>query len=306
MMPASFKMFALAALLAAACVRAQASSTADLTVDSVIIGDEQSEHAHQLQGDRTETVQTNGQTFRIAGTNGWFSWKLGVLADGPEELRVDFGGGARRGPTNKVEILAGDSRIATLQLTGTARREYYPLDAAIIQGRSNITVKFQAMMGSRVSGVSAVCVEKVPPPTIASTSVASSTRTNYQYIVKVINDLREPASSGDRLKRHFDWWPARATNQWVQYIFAKPARVRAVEVYWFDDTGIGECRMPKSWQLFYRKDGEWKPVANLSGYGCEPNQYNRTTFDAVETDALRLDAQMPDHFSAGILQWRVE
>ena len=306
MIPASFKMFALAALLAAACARVQGASTEDLSVDSVIIGDEQSEHAHQLQGDRTETVQTNGQTFRIAGTNGWFSWKLRMLADGPEELRVDFGGGARRGPTNKVEILADDSRIATLQLTGTARREYYPLDAAIIRGRSNITVKFQAMMESRVSGVSAVCVEKVPPPTIASTSVASSTRSNYQYIVRAINDLREPAGSGDRLKRHFDWWPAKATNQWVQYVFAKPTRIRAVEVYWFDDTGIGECRMPKSWQLFYRKNDEWKPVTNSSGYGCEPNQYNRTTFDAVETDALRLDAQMPDHFSAGILQWRVE
>jgi hypothetical protein len=306
MMPASFKTPALAALLAAACVRTQAASTDNLTIDSVIVGDEQSERAHQLQGDRTETLQTNGQTFRIAGTNGWFSWNLRVLADGPQELRLDFGGSARRGPTNKVEILADDSRIATLQLTGTARREYYPLDAGIIQGRSNITVKVQATMGSRVSGIFAVCVEKVPPPTIASTSVASSTRTNYQYIVKVINDLREPASSGDRLKRHFDWWPAKATNQWVQYVFAKPTRISAVGVYWFDDTGIGECRMPKSWQLFYRKDGEWKPVANPSGYGCEPNQYNRTTFDAVETDALRLDAQMPDHFSAGILQWQVE
>ncbi len=306
MTSAAFKMAALAALLAAACLRAQAASTEDLTIDSVVAGNEQSEHAHQLQGDQTETWQTNGQTFRIAGTNGWFSWNLKVPADGPEELLVDFGGSERRGPTNRVEILADDSRIATVQLTGTARREYYPLNAAIIQGRSNITVKFQAMTGSRVSGVSAVCVEKVPPPTIASASEASSTRTNYQYIVGAINDLREPASSGDHLKRHFDWWPAKATNQWVQYVFAQPARVHAVGVYWFDDTGIGECRMPKSWQLFYRKDGEWKPVANPSGYGCEPNQYNRTTFDAVETDALRLDAQMPDRFSAGILQWQVE
>jgi hypothetical protein len=154
--------------------------------------------------------------------------------------------------------------------------------------------------------VASVSVVKTPPPTIASTSKASSTRTNWQFIVNVINDQHEPKSSGDRLKKHFDWWPAKNTNQWVQYDFVKPARVSTVEVYWFDDTGIGECRMPKSWQLFYRQNGEWKPVANPSGYGCEPDHYNRTMFDPVETDGLRIDAQMPEKFSSGLLQWKVE
>jgi hypothetical protein len=301
-----FKILVLAASLAINGVRVDAASMEGRTSDAVNAGDEQTERMHQLKGDQTETRQTNGQMFRIAGTNGWFSWNLKVLPDEPLEMRVDFGGGGRRGTTNKVEILVDDSRLATLRLTGAARREYYPLDAGLLKGRSNIVVKFQAVAGSSVSGVSAVCVEKVPPPTIASTSTASSTRTNYQFIVKAVNDLREPAGSRDRLKRHFDWWPAKATNQWVQYDFVKPAHVSTVEVYWFDDTGIGECRMPISWQLFYRKDGEWKPVTNPSGYGCEPNQYNQTTFDQVETDGLRLQAQMPDHFSSGILQWRVE
>jgi uncharacterized protein len=84
--------------------------------------------------------------------------------------------------------------------------------------------------------------------------------------------------------------------------FARPARVSAVEVYWFDDTGIGEGRMPKSGQLFYHQNGGWKPVANPGGYGCEPDRYNRTTFDAVETDGLRIVAQMPEKFSSGLLQ----
>jgi len=151
-----------------------------------------------------------------------------------------------------------------------------------------------------------VSVMKIPPPTIASLSKASSTRTNWEFIVNAVNDLHEPKSSGDRLKKHFDWWPAKATNQWVQYDFVKSTRVSAVEVYWFDDTGIGECRMPKSWQVLYRDKGEWKPVAHPSACGCEPNRYNRATFDPVQTDGLRLDVQMPERFSSGLLQWKVE
>ncbi len=302
-MKKTLSVMVLAACMAVGGVRA--AGAGDPPVDAVNAGDETSERVHQLQGDQMVTLQTNGQTFRIAGTNGWFSWSLKTLPDVPQELRVDFGGGGRRGPTNKVEIQVDGSWIATLQLSGAARREYYALKKTAGAG-SNITVKFKAVPGSAVGGVSSVSVEKVPLPTIASASKVSSTRTNYQYIAQAVNDSREPTSSGDRLKRHFDWWPAKATNQWVQYDFARSARVSAVEVYWFDDTGRGECRLPKSWRLFYRQNGEWKPVANPTGYGCEGDRYNRTTFDAVETDGLRLDAQLPENFSSGLLQWRVE
>jgi hypothetical protein len=33
--------------------------------------------------------------------------------------------------------------------------------------------------------------------------------------------------------------------------------------------------------------------------------YNRTSFDPVEAEALRLEVQLPDNFSAGIHEWRV-
>jgi len=45
----------------------------------------------------------------------------------------------------------------------------------------------------------------------------------------------------------------RAPKEWVQYDFAKLTKVSGVDVYWFDDTGVGECRLPKSWQLSYRE-----------------------------------------------------
>src|SRR5215469_6128980 len=274
-------------------------------IDSVTAGDEKVEKDHKQAGDQTVTRQLNGHTYRIANTNGWFSWELNILPDAAQELDIEFGGERRR-PADTVDIFADETKIGTVRLSGGPRAEYYPLTNAALKGKEAITVKFQAAAGSRIDGIANVSVVKIPPPTIASSSKASSTRTNWQFIVNAVNDQHEPKSSGDRLKRHFDWWPAKGTNQWVQYEFAKPARVTAVEVYWFDDTGIGECRLPKSWQAFYRQSGEWKPVTDPSGYGCEGDRYNRTTFDPVETDGLRLEVQLPEKFSSGLLQWKVE
>jgi DUF1680 family protein len=146
----------------------------------------------------------------------------------------------------------------------------------------------------------------LPFPTLASTSKATASAQGVRPDTRALNDQREPKSSGDHSNRYLHWWPHKGTKEWVQYDFAKPAKVSAVEVYWFDDTGVGECRLPKSWQLFYRQNGEWKPVDNPSGYGCEADRYNRATFDAVETDGLRLEVQLPEKFSAGIHEWRVE
>ena len=284
---------------------ARGQSVEPQTVDSVIAGDEQNERDHNLKGEQTETQQLNNHTYRVAGTNGWFSWELKVLPDVPQELDIEFGGEQRR-PPDAVDIFADETKLAVVRLAGGPRAEYYSLTNGLLKGRTAITVKFQAAAGLRVGGVANVSVVKIPPPTIASMSRASSTRTNWQFIVNAINDQHEPKSSGDRLKKHFDWWPAKGTNQWVQYDFARPARVFAVEVYWFDDTGIGECRLPESWRVLFRENGEWKPVTHPGGYGCEGNRYNRTTFDPVETDGLRLDVQLPEKFSSGLLQWRVE
>jgi hypothetical protein len=146
----------------------------------------------------------------------------------------------------------------------------------------------------------------LPYPTIASTSKATASNEGVRPDVRALNDQREPKNSNDHSNRYLHWWPHKGTKEWVQYDFAKAAKVDAVEVYWFDDTGVGECRVPKSWELFYRTNGEWKPVERPSGYGCEADRYNRTTFIPVETDGLRLEVQLPQNFSTGIHEWRVE
>jgi hypothetical protein len=142
----------------------------------------------------------------------------------------------------------------------------------------------------------------LPAPTIASTSRATSSGGD----ATALNDQREPKSSGDHSNRFLHWWPRKGTEEWVQYDFQKPKKVSSVEVYWFDDTGRGECRLPASWQLFYREGDQWKPVTNADQYGVEKDKYNKTTFDPVETDGLRIEVQLPEKFSAGIHEWRIE
>ena len=77
-----------------------------------------------------------------------------------------------------------------------------------------------------------------------------------------------------------------------------------VEVYWFDDTGTGSCRVPKSWRLLFKEGNSWKPVPTPSGYGTSKDTVNGVSFEPVVTSALRLEAELQPGFSGGILEWR--
>jgi DUF1680 family protein len=103
----------------------------------------------------------------------------------------------------------------------------------------------------------------------------------------------------------FDWWPKKGTTEWVEYAFDKPASVSSAEVYWFDDTGRGEVRVPAAWRVLYLDGGEWKPVEASSPYGVEKDKYNKVGFKPVTASAFRLEVTMQAGWSAGIEEWKV-
>jgi hypothetical protein len=45
----------------------------------------------------------------------------------------------------------------------------------------------------------------------------------------------------------------------VQIDFPKMSEVSQLGIYWFDDTGVGECRVPESWKVFYKDGEKWNP-----------------------------------------------
>ncbi len=143
----------------------------------------------------------------------------------------------------------------------------------------------------------------LPQPSIASTSKVSASGNKD---ATPINDQWDPSDSNDHSKPYLHWWPNKGTVEWVQYDFAAPARVSEVDVYWFDDTGRGECRVPASWQILYKSGNTWKPVANTTPYIVEKDKFNHIRFRPVRTTALRLELQLPEKFSAGIHEWKVK
>jgi hypothetical protein len=145
-----------------------------------------------------------------------------------------------------------------------------------------------------------------PFPTIATTSkVSVSGRGRPRLDPRRINDGEEPASSSDS-SSYFDWWPTKGSTEWVEYAFEKPATLSLIEVYWFDDTGRGEVRVPQSWRLLYKDGDEWKPVENTSPYEVEKDRYNKVAFKPVTTAGLRLEIIMQPNWSAGLHEWKVK
>ena len=118
-----------------------------------------------------------------------------------------------------------------------------------------------------------------------------------------------PSSSGDQSVPRMTFWPRkgpRATPEWVQYNFKGPILVNETKVYWFDDLGQGECRVPKSWRIFGKVGDQWIPLHTTSEPGTVRNQFNRVTFGPIVVTCLRLNIELQPNFSAGILEWQVK
>jgi len=121
-----------------------------------------------------------------------------------------------------------------------------------------------------------------------------------------LQDGLEPANSNDHNIPRFTWWDHRGTREWVQLDFPQSRKVSAVEVYWFDDTGNGQCRLPASWHLYYRDGGGWKEIAQATAVPAKADKWNAASFPEVETQALRIEVQLQPGFSGGLLGWRAE
>lgn len=143
----------------------------------------------------------------------------------------------------------------------------------------------------------------LPAPTIAYTSKVTASQNRR---ADAINDQLEPVNSIDHTIPFLHWWPRKGTTEWIQYDFKKEETVSRTEIYWFDDTGIGECRLPRSWKLLFKDGDEWKPVENISPYEVEKDRYCKITFKPVRTSALRIEVQLVPEFSAGLYEWKVE
>lgn len=192
---------------------------------------------------------------------------------------------------------------------GKATALAYDAQGRVTKAEQDFVAIPYAMWANRGRGEMAVwlataetAARPMPWPTVATRStVTTSGRKNP----RPINDGESPRSSDDPTF-YFDWWPRRGTAEWVEYAFQAPATVSDAEVYWFDDTGRGQVRVPGSWRVLYKDGDQWKPVEATGAYGVEKDRFNKVTFSPVTTGGLRLEVTSQEGFSSGIQEWRVK
>lgn len=119
-----------------------------------------------------------------------------------------------------------------------------------------------------------------------------------------INDGIEPAKSGDQPDAVCHFWPHKGGEEWAQYTWTKPLAIKGVKVFWFDDTGRGECRLPESWKLQALVAGKWTEVP-LKVTPIEMDKWSDVSFEPVRTTALRLVVRQKEGWASGIHEWKI-
>ena len=236
-------------------------------------------------------------------------WNYGLVADSKFELQRKPGPLAAQPFTPDaapIQILAKARKIPLWKQDATGL--ITPLQPSPIKSAESVETVTLIPMGCARLRISAF-------PTVSDASNArewalppkapSASHCNPSDTTLALYDGKLPKSSTDADIPRFTWWDHKGSAEWVQYDFEKPKTIKAVEVYWFDDTGKGSCRVPKSWRILYKAGNDWKPVANPSPFEIALDKFNRTTFDPIETRFIRLEVQLQGDFSGGILEWRL-
>lgn len=201
---------------------------------------------------------------------------------------------------NGVRVLQGQGRAARRSDEG----------AEIIEWEASVTAIPYYAWAHRGTGEMAVWIARdtahvrpTPRKTIASTS--KITVSGDKGPTLALHDQLEPRNSHDNSMPYIHWWPNAGTEEWVEYQFEKPATVGGARVYWYDDGPFGGCRIPESWRILIRHNGDWKEVEILSGYEIAKDRFNDVRFQPVETDAMRLEVKFQENVSGGLLEWEV-
>lgn len=143
-----------------------------------------------------------------------------------------------------------------------------------------------------------------PGPTIAGRSIVTTSEAKGEIIAA--NDQLVPSNSTDKEYPYLHWWPNFGTKEWIQYDFEQEETISSSKVYWFDDSPQGGCKVPSTWQLYYKIGNKWEPVKPLTAYTITKNEFDEVTFEPVITTGIRLELLAQDSVSSGIYEWMVK
>lgn len=176
-------------------------------------------------------------------------------------------------------------------------------------------VKFRAIpycfWDNRSAGEMRVWVSPNPVPSPLrgheKKAVATTSFKNSNADPSGLNDGYAPANSNQNSPKQQHFWPHKGGQEWVQYTFPAAITVSSSRVYWFDDTGHGECKVPKSWVLQFKDGNIWKDVSPRSDskFGLVLDAWNEIHFRPITAREFRISITQQDKWSSGIHEWQI-
>ena len=97
--------------------------------------------------------------------------------------------------------------------------------------------------------------------------------------------------------------PPQLQNLWVQYEWTQSIKTNEIEVFWWDWEGT--MNLPLAYRILYWNGTDYLPVNNPQGLGFTVAEYNKTTFDEIETTKIRLELDSASRLTSSLLEWKV-
>ena len=146
-----------------------------------------------------------------------------------------------------------------------------------------------------------------PQPADTLTYTSRTTASFVHVSLDAIKDQIIPANSRDTSGMQLDFWPHKNVTEWLQFEWDQEHEISSVKVYWFDDTGSGACRLPKSWKILYRNSqGNFEPADNDGPYPIEKDKFNKVAFKPVKTSCIKIEIQLQKDWAAGVQEVIIE
>jgi DUF1680 family protein len=139
------------------------ANLAAATLDSVQPGFQQSEVEHGFQSVNSESGDFRDRKWRDARNGGWFSYQVAVDSSKPIALVATYFGDDRG---RDFDILVDSNHIATQKIDGNPGGTFfnvaYEIPPSITQGKSKVTVRFQAKGDTMAGGLFGLRVVSAP------------------------------------------------------------------------------------------------------------------------------------------------
>ena len=215
-------------------------------------------------------------------------------------------------PELRSNVLGG-AMVLIGEMLDTGERRF--TDKSLYRSQPNVkpvqvTLMPYALWDNRAPGAMSVWFAQAPrPPAVGGPEQIAKVQMSFQYGTcdpDGVRDGEEPRRSNDIPLRSCHWWNHLGGTEWIQYVWEQPQSLMGCRIFWFDDTGRGACRLPKSARLLWRDGNEWKPVQLEGELPIALDRWCEVRFAPVATTALRLEVDQQEGWASGVLEWRLQ